>query len=424
MVDLAPQLTETWAATYLQVLVGMFVFALGIPALIIQFDVQEDVRHVVHRTMRLWMWRSSLFLLGLSSITFVWVLHPVSEDKNRILNVEEYSTIGGNTVKGHDNSTNLGRADNAETEHIANTSARIDLSSNTISYISAALVSLIPGLSLLFGFSLLSGYKRKNVVLCLEKRLVRQWKKYKNINADDLNDLVYLGMLGKQGYEKKIVIESLNRVSFCIQQSTTYNGGKLEPIIKGFRDIITSSYHPLSEENMIEITESFKLIWERLSKLNHNNDCDLDQVFIIDVVTDIGKLAVTRYSDSLTLLILNSFPHCSANFTFEIGRAALKLNRYLIAMAALNKLEYVAEAGLSEKKELPYESDNIYLFIGLHAYFCSHGYSTRRRAREYYNNQAGDLSRIFFEYQDNAFEYFYHRGDCEASDIIKSTRVL
>src|SRR5687767_7005560 len=71
-----PEVTEVWATAYVQILVLVFVFALGVPALLFQLIVPEDVRQVVHHRWRISGWYASTFLLALASVAFVWVLHP------------------------------------------------------------------------------------------------------------------------------------------------------------------------------------------------------------------------------------------------------------------------------------------------------------------------------------------------------------
>lgn len=71
-----PPLSEAWATAYVQILITLVVFALGVPALAIQLVVQDDIREVFHRRMRVTGWVTSLIVTLLAFIAFVWVLHP------------------------------------------------------------------------------------------------------------------------------------------------------------------------------------------------------------------------------------------------------------------------------------------------------------------------------------------------------------
>lgn len=71
-----PQLSEAWATAYIQILTMLCIFALGIPALMFQLVVQDDIRHVFHRHMRVTGWVTSVAIILLTFIMFVWFLHP------------------------------------------------------------------------------------------------------------------------------------------------------------------------------------------------------------------------------------------------------------------------------------------------------------------------------------------------------------
>src|SRR5919205_2083792 len=71
-----PPLSEAWATAYVQILITLVVFALGVPALAIQLVVQDDIREVFHRRMRITGWVTSLVVTLLAFVAFVWILHP------------------------------------------------------------------------------------------------------------------------------------------------------------------------------------------------------------------------------------------------------------------------------------------------------------------------------------------------------------
>lgn len=71
-----PQLSEAWATAYIQILTMLCIFALGIPALMFQLVVQEDIRHVFQRHMRVTGWVTSVVIILLTFTMFVWFLHP------------------------------------------------------------------------------------------------------------------------------------------------------------------------------------------------------------------------------------------------------------------------------------------------------------------------------------------------------------
>jgi len=46
---LLPSLNETWAVVYLQLLIAILIFGLGIPSLVIQAIAPDDLRTLIHR---------------------------------------------------------------------------------------------------------------------------------------------------------------------------------------------------------------------------------------------------------------------------------------------------------------------------------------------------------------------------------------
>src|SRR5215213_3258132 len=82
-------LSETWASAYVQILITLIIFALGIPALAIQLVVQDDIRTVFQRRWKWTMW--IILVIGIfgAFISFIWILHPPfnKADKDPALNI-------------------------------------------------------------------------------------------------------------------------------------------------------------------------------------------------------------------------------------------------------------------------------------------------------------------------------------------------
>src|SRR3954471_9865598 len=70
-----PPLSEAWATAYVQVLTMLVIFALGIPALAIQFVVQDDIRTVFQRRWKSTIWFMSVASIVVTFIAFIWILH-------------------------------------------------------------------------------------------------------------------------------------------------------------------------------------------------------------------------------------------------------------------------------------------------------------------------------------------------------------
>jgi len=377
-----PQLTETWATAYLQILIGLFIFAIGIPAFAFQLVVQEDVRHVTHRRMKMRIWHASVVLLLLACVSFIWIIHPANLDQN----------------------SNVAPA-MAPTE-----APEMDKTYEILQAYAGSIIVTIPILAIMFGFKLLENLKRENVVQGLEHHLEKTFDQSGFIEDSTLSDIIYLGEHGKSGREKKMALDALGRLAKHVQNSGKYKGCELEELIRGLKMILDNGARPGEEDDFYAAAAILRDIWNRLSEhnLSSNHDADMAR----KTIKHLSIVAVVEKSEPTALTYLEDAAMCDSGIVFEIGLSALRTRRFLIATAALNKLEAMAERhGLF----VDYESSSN--LLGLLSHFMATGLSTRLRAESFFAQAETSLDSLKSALA-TAFIYHYSNGSYDTSDRV------
>lgn len=108
----------------------------------------------------------------------------------------------------------------------------------------SAFVFVAFGLAILFSLIRLTGISRRSIVKRLETRIIRGLRKCYDLKEDALLDLTYIGEQGAQGYEKQIVLASLQRLAERILNDPAYTGTQLGEIVQGIQRIPTARDRP------------------------------------------------------------------------------------------------------------------------------------------------------------------------------------
>lgn len=412
---LPPRLTEAWATAYLQILVGLFVFALGIPALAFQLIVREDVRHVAQHRMRVRGWLLSTLALFLSSILFVWILHPLSaRDENTLA----------------------------------------DMYPRTTAYLAAAIVTLTPSLAAWFGVRLISGHRRSEVIKRLARDLKESYATRGYFDKTVFDDLVYLGEHSQGGEEKQAVLDVMAGLARDVQRSRRYEGCELDDLLRGFETVTCNRQYPGDDANFCHAADVLKEVWFKLRRRTMYSDASVAR----NTLKNLGLTAVTHKSEQTALAYIDEGAITDSGLVFEIGFAALSAKRFLIAAAALNRLEALAEAANARTERARHvlglwdarraaaleAGDEKTLerraglemavaqraaaarevaanLFGLVSHFMLAGTSARMRANWFLTRSAGDFPPLE-ESLDSAFDYHYLHGRYETSDRIDEFR--
>ncbi|MGA9771612.1 MAG: hypothetical protein WBV94_21455 [Blastocatellia bacterium] len=365
-----PQLTEAWASVYLQILIGLLIFALGIPAFILQLVVHEDIRHVTDRRMNVTWWRLSMFLLGIASVAFIWYLHPTKE-----------------AITGWQR------------------------------WIASLIVTLVPITVAYFGLQLLGNFQREKVIKDLEEWLIKKSESGGSIKTETLDDFIYLGERSKAGYQKNLVLKSYKEIVKTVQSSSNYKGEELKDLILSLIEILKSGEVPGDEDNYFKAAELLAFIQTGYSEKPRYSHRDLDSIRI--TLTELGLEAVKSKSERTVLKLLNVATSCNSDIVLKMGISAFRSRRFFIAADALNILE--TEVGREPKNkhsDVMMRRDHTSRLLGLISHFAVSGEAARRRARTSFALHAAGFYAPLKDCLKESLEYFYYTSDFDTSDNI------
>jgi hypothetical protein len=304
-------LDESWALTYFQVTVTILIFGVGIPSLILQTIVPDEVRRVVYnqRGFLRFRWGTTfVIILMFLALTFVWGLHPCSNSYLGYLKIFE-----------------------------------IKIDQQIIGAVIITFAIVCVGISWFFQ----STYRRDRVLNMLRRGCYKRIHQGKEINEKCLQDIIYLGENGKSREEKLQVLETLESIANRIISDNKYDGNKLEALIKAIDLTLQRETNP---ENLAEELNCVRRIAEKLSEVNFESP--VDPRFILRVLKRVGRMACSSGNERSARTVLSIFeiicdsPNGSYYYEAalalqELSTIALKSGRYPIAFEYLNKVEAI-----------------------------------------------------------------------------------
>lgn len=271
----------------------------------------------------------------------------------------------------------------------------------------AAIITGLFGLLLILtlGFLFFNMFKsqgyRAKIIQVIKNRIVRKIKKTEKLDPAFFEDLQYMGIYSKGGAETRNVIEALEEILVYVmnQNGGTFDSDGLISIIDTLCHAVTNSVEPGSKNNMIEVLTIYKGILMNLSNYNTPEN----PVFygnetrkIKDCTTKIALAALKRdYPDMMPLVlnVLTLIPR-SSDKLFDIGLLAMKSDQFQIATNVL--------AEIMDRDNKDYLTMNNYL--GLVAHFFVSGESAKQYAlRSLQTNKV----KLTAEEAKSAKEYHY-----------------
>lgn len=331
-----PYLSESWAATYFQVTAAILIFGVGIPALFIQALVPEDIRDVVYHHHKGLRW-SLYFVLVFAgcALGFVWVAHPSPTNDPLPINPPRRLILDW-------------------------------LSAGIMTFVIAAMVFL---------FHLQSFYSRERLLKYLEQKCKKNIARDGTLDENILRDLQTLGEHSKSETDRRKALRVLKRLARRVQNHRGYSGNHLEPIFNAMRVTLGGG----NTDTYIETAGVLQSIMEQLQKSNHNDKPDM--LAALREFQRVGESALALESEMAALTILdivtlvgqyaNGVPRETGRILFELGVKAMTQQRYLLAVAVLNRLETMAN----------HEVSVLVNYLGLIAHFAEAGSSAQRRAQ-------------------------------------------
>ncbi len=363
----APTLTQEWAAAYLQILFGLFVFSIGIPALITQVIAQEDVRYFAYR-MQKKTWLISCVLIFAVSLLFVWWLHPSNNE---------------------------------------------ELSAKR-SLIAAVIVTLTSCLVIFFS-PISRGFGRETIIRNFRKNLFKSLKKENSLDERIIDDLKYLGENGDPGQEKELVLQVISDLVDHLKTSNQYTGDQLDRLIHSIPAILTYRKKPGNDGN-------FEMAARILRKIRHDLPKDempstTDQITAISMIKSLGTEAVIMGLEKAPFAFLELTESGFEDLAFEIGLSALRNGRFRLAVAALRKLETLNENGetISNNEVTAYQ-------IGLLAHFSVSGISSCQHAERTLSEISTYCSPSLKDCLDFAFDYHCENLRFDTADCVAVLR--
>lgn len=389
--DWAPKLTEAWASAYLQILFGMLVFAIGIPALITQLIVQEDIRQIAQRR-HTFFWVGVCIPILLASLLFVWLIHPTGDDRPAAANTPAASrSAPGGEQAG---------------------SPPFDLSSN----IAAFIITVTPLFSLAL-FFLLRGYEREAIVKGIRKKLLGSLSANGCLDERKLGDLLYLGEKGKAGREKDLVLEAIKEIVEVARQSAKYKGDQLDELLHGLRVMLANQEKPGDDGNFDKAAYILQRVKDEFPTGDHLSTRDNRRAD--DMLKLLGTAAVGLELASAPFTFLQFAGVCEQDMVFEIGLSALRMRRFDLAVAALGRLEAMA----AERGSLSARADETTAhLLGLLAHFAAYSFSTCRQAERVLHAVEASCSPSLSACLDYAFDFHYEGLQFDTSDSLVNLR--
>jgi hypothetical protein len=385
-----------------QILLTLLVFALGIPALVIEATAEERIRYLLHkRAPHLPM--MLLMVLALAAVGgLVWFSGLTDSP------VTHFKTVGVQPEPFRSN----------------------DLAAERV-YGSRRIVSVIPtqtwlsryagrleqwakiltlALLAIFGSFWLVMMKldvRTLLVWTIAEQMRWRFRIRGSFRDADLEDLIVLGENSPSGYEKNYVISRVRSVSSDVIAHERYTGTELTPLIAGMARIVASSYRPGTDVNFFKAAEVIEEIWMAVQRRQMFEN-KKDGATMKETAAALGVAAVEFGRDTAALACINAIPNQERVF-YRVGVAALRATRFRVALAALSKLEAIADRKQLLSKEL----------IALSAYFSVAGVHASSVGRAFQSRLARTYSRNEVHAAAlRAADDFALIGEYEAADTV------
>jgi hypothetical protein len=449
--------SESWATAYIQILIALFIFAVGILALSIPI-VKDDVRTVFHRRRKGTL--SYFFVASILGIFifFVWFLQPsfkrVKDNRNPPVNIPVTVTSSGKTEQKLPEERFIITVGQPR----MNDTVVDDKESYFIPFIASLLMTGITTGLVVILFRYSTQLNRLSVVKELEQELIknlnedqstknwrRKWlaslyslvpgKKRKKrrskkkrqtsqnnfrnhspgyLQEDSLHDLIYLGRNGQAGREKKLVLDALDHLASRVQDAPTYQGDELEDLIRSLKEILLSGEQLGNDDNFNDVFEILKNIRYRISQLTYMPKY-IDAWLADTILEELGVEAIKANSIQVAERFLEEASFSSKS-VFNIGLIALDNKHFHTATMALNKLE-----GLAKNRNLTVCSETFDL-LGLIAHFTTSGIATKMRADSFMSKNLTHFLPSIDDCLLRAYDHHYLSSDFETADVIFELR--
>lgn len=399
-----PQMSEGWGTAYFQVMVTLLVFAFGVPAVTAQFAVPEDIRRVLFRQTRA---RTCVALivtllatcLGGLSLVFVWGLHPCLQ---RVPDWKEW---------------------------LAALSVSLAVVGSVLSWAltiyALSRKKLIAALGRKLFLDLKGGREDgspisrglpSRLVTCLRSSLpvlVRERSQSRSRDTRSkppiVEDLVSLGERSHPGYQKDVVLESMDRVIRKLQFATSYAGYELAGLIRHLPRVVAGPNTHGARRNY----ESAAVILARArARADARWSSSEDSSALRTSMLDVARAALNQGFGEVTVSLMDSLENDREEL-LVLGREAIEVGEYGTAIYALDLLSRPSgQAGIP--------CDEAQHLVALIACFWSGSKPMKRLAANALDRLRSRFAPSAAQCLKQAFQYFYMLADFDLAAAIQN----
>lgn len=356
-----PALTETWGAAYIQIIVVLLIFVLGIPAILNRLELPEYLRRI--RSRPLITATSMLFVFAIIyivfALAFIWFIHPFYDPIYESLT----DWFGALMITG-------------------------------------ALLLILVGWFLLNPMR----NRRKEIIRSRRDDFARLKKPYSKQKA--IVDLISIGEQSEPGLEKGLVIDALDEIIKRIQEDSTYSGVSvkgqdLDLAIRGIETITVGDGQHCGNYNNFQ--QAGEVLSDALFRLRATPSVP-DAALIIGALRRLAinalKLEAEDETASIVTIVLQNIADFAAlpdadystatRAIFLVGFTVLaqeEEKKYLFSTIALSRLLALANG----KRHSAINIEEGIFLLGLLAHFWARDKSRRKFARRVLSEEVETL---------------------------------
>lgn len=357
------QLSETWGAAYLQIVVALAIFTFGVRALLLQVTLPEEVRRVVRRRRLMLgaLWKMAT-LLTANALCFVWLLHPPRW-----------------------------------------------LVPQWMDWVSGVLATVALCGTVLFWLLNMGKYSVGSVIVQLRRIVEERFSRDGNLPEDLLADMVSLGESNNPGQEKSLVLEALHGITTSVLQSGDYSGRELESLLTRVCDVAINGRRPGNDANFTLTIRLLAGVLRRCRELKipDSVDATLSRRSLGDVFDAVIELGYDARAMTVLQLVSDA-----REILFRSGLQSFRSGRFRIAEAALNKLESLTLCNLTSA---PQKTNNL---VGLQAHFWERGGASRRRVEEFWRLFGAEFPDSLESYVRDAVPFHAKLQNYDTADTL------
>lgn len=232
--------------------------------------------------------------------------------------------------------------------------------------------------------------RRDNVVSILKKEAINYLQKYGELPDNVLTDLIELAKQSDPGKDREVILSAFNEIVVRVCSHSSYRGDALETLINELVNALTSEPDPEDLRNF----QSAAGIMTNIIALDSKDEKSVslkDRQHAVRALSVLEQTILSHFTLSLGAdyilmgyvqvlgLASDRFPVMTTDVSqafFEIGVLAIQKKQTLIAVSSMEKMISLCEDHIPLKSELAAD------LLGLTAHFWTNGLSNRKFVNE------------------------------------------